>query len=66
MIVNKNIKIKKWNIQGNLGGSVMNNNIKNNINMNNNINGSPDTRKSIIPAVRYGRNKPNFSLKFGK
>ena len=51
-------------IRGNLGGSVMNNNIKNNLN--NNANGSPASRKPIMPAVTYGRNKPNFSLKFGK
>ena len=50
--------------RGNLGGSVMNNNIKNNLN--NNINGSTVSRKPMLPAVTYGRNKPNFSLKFGK
>ena len=50
--------------RGNLGGSVMNNNIKNN--MNNNINGSTVSRKPMLPAVTYGRNKPNFSLNFGK
>ena len=51
-------------IRGNLGGSVMNNNMKNNLN--NNVNGSPVSRKPIMPAVTYGRNKPNFSVKFGK
>ena len=51
-------------IRGNLGGSVMNNNMKNNLN--NNANGSPVSRKPIMPAVTYGRNKPNFSVKFGK
>ena len=57
---------KNGTFRGNLGGSVMNNNIKNNINMNNNINGNPVSRKPMMPAVTYGRNKPNFSLKFGK
>ena len=53
---------KNGTFRNNLGGSVMNNNMKNNINMNN----SPVNRKPIMPAVTYGRNKPNFSLKFGK
>ena len=34
--------------------------------MNNNINNNPGTRKPIMPAVTYGSNKPNFSLKFKK
>ena len=34
--------------------------------INNNINNNQVSRKPIMPAVTYGRNKPNFSLKFGK
>ena len=47
--------------RGNLGGP-----LNNNINNNNKMNDSPVNRKPIMPAVIYGRNKPNFSLKFGK
>ena len=46
-------------LRGNMGGSLNNN-------INNNINNNPVSRKPIMPAVTYGRNKPNFSLKFGK
>jgi ribosomal protein L37AE/L43A len=34
--------------------------------INNNINNNQMTRKPLLPAVTYGRNKPNFSVKFGK
>ena len=54
---------KNGTFRGNLGGSVINNNMKSNIN---NANNNPISRKPIMPAVTYGRNKPNFSLKFGK
>ena len=46
--------------RGNLGG------LNNNINSGNKMNGSPINRKPMMPAVTYGRNKPNFSVKFGK
>ena len=47
--------------RGNFGGS-----LNNNINSGNKMNGSPVNRKPMMPAVTYGRNKPNFSVKFGK
>ena len=47
-------------MRGNMGGSLINNNLKNNAN---NVQMS---RKPIMPEVTYGRNKPKFSLKFGK
>ena len=34
--------------------------------INNNINNNKTTRKPLLSAVTYGRNKPNFSVKFGK
>ena len=55
-------KDKKNGTFRNVGGSLMNNNIKNNTSNNNN----QMSRKPMMPAVTYGRNKPNFSLKFGK
>ena len=55
-------KDKKNGTFRNVGGSLMNNNIKNNVSNNNN----QMSRKPMMPAVTYGRNKPNFSLKFGK
>ena len=52
-------KDKKNGTFRNMGRSLINNN-KNNININNN----QVSRKPIMPAITYGRNKPNFSLKF--
>lgn len=57
----KDKKNGTFNRGGNIGGSINNNNMKNN-----NINNNPVSRKPIMPAVTYGRNKPNFSVKFGK
>ena len=59
-------KDKKNGTFRNVGGSLMNNNMKNNIKNNNNMNNNQMSRKPMMPAVTYGRNKPNFSLKFGK
>ena len=59
-------KDKKNGTFRNVGGSLMNNNMKNNIKNNNNMNNNQMSRKPMMPAVTYGRNKPNLSLKFEK
>ena len=60
----KDKKNGTFNKGNNIGGPLVNNNnnIKNNINIPN----KPISRKPMMPAVTYGRNKPNFSVKFGK